>query len=864
MILNIISIMQFSNCRYYMKYENNNKLYEMYINKSNLKKLEMNIISLLTKHYKKYNKFNIISFGIILKDKTQILYPNFDFRIDNLFYNLYYDIIKNDKLKALDHYEILYNIDKKNIILKYNIEIKSYIYDYIMQLKKKYNRNTKSNLISDINENISNNTNIDANKDNNNSININNNHSINNTKITKDNQNNSIIKDKGENIHYINSRFIQSIINKQNIEKSKISIIEVKGDGNCLMRCISLFYYKNENLHNIVRKEIIDYLKEHKDEYEDIILETEDGNKNINDYIKYISQDGIWGGELEKYAAQELYKINIADYKEILYENNKNNPQIQFIFNLNQDKNYNKDLCLLLFVNNCHYNLIFDKEYKPFKNKNNKLIFLKLINDNKKICLKKINKNNISLDLQIKEKKNEIIENNIKEDLIKKKETKKSKIDNTKILNNNVNNTTYDDIIKSKKDNIELNKTDDNTNLIDLSKYLIDFQKLSYDEIINLYKDDIGKINKYSDIYAYLLSKKKKKDNKIVWPDKFKQLETGKKLKNKKKAFRKACKDFIIINKRLYQYRTLHNLFDGSIKIIKCLILTNKEAYDFINKFHIELLHLGKHMLQYEIVNRGFYIYNITNLIDNVIKECKYCIMNKISNFIKPQNQQIISKKPLERVQADITYFNKNIELKDLKYKYLLNFLDHFSKLAKSYIINNKKTETVIEKFEDFINKIGKPDIIQTDNGGEFVSNKFKNFCNDNNIKLVNGAPYHPQSQGAIEAYNKNIVQKLTLFKIEKKNKFNLIEDLEHANLIYNNTTHSSTKISPIKAFKLTKKKDINKVIENVIKSQINLNKNSDIVRKGSKALLCNNITLKGKIIMQKKKVIKIILAIQK
>ena len=39
--------------------------------------------------------------------------------------------------------------------------------------------------------------------------------------------------------------------------------------------------------------------------------------------------------------------------------------------------------------------------------------------------------------------------------------------------------------------------------------------------------------------------------------------------------------------------------------------------------------------------------------------------MHKLNKFIKADNIQIISKKPLERVEIDIKYFGKKIELID-------------------------------------------------------------------------------------------------------------------------------------------------------------------------------------------------------
>ena len=97
-------------------------------------------------------------------------------------------------------------------------------------------------------------------------------------------------------------------------------------------------------------------------------------------------------------------------------------------------------------------------------------------------------------------------------------------------------------------------------------------------------------------------------------------------------------------------------------------------------------------------------------------------------------------------------------------------------------------------------------------------------------------------------------MSKLRFFKLEEKNEFNIDKALNKAVNIYNNTTHSVIRIEPIKAFKFKKKKDINKIIQNTIKSQINENKNSIIVKTCSKALLVPNFVLKGITIKEKKK----------
>ena len=168
-------------------------------------------------------------------------------------------------------------------------------------------------------------------------------------------------------------------------------------------------------------------------------------------------------------------------------------------------------------------------------------------------------------------------------------------------------------------------------------------------------------------------------------------------------------------------------------------------------------------------------------MIKDVVLLCEICIIHKLNNFIKPNNKQIISKFPLERVHGDITYVNKKIELEEFREKYLLCFTDRFSKMAKCYLINNRELKTVLQKIQDFINIFGKPNFFHSDNGGEFCSNIFKLYCEENDIQIINGAARHPRSQGAVEAFNKNIIQKIRYLKLENKNNFDIFETVDKA-----------------------------------------------------------------------------------
>ena len=71
--------------------------------------------------------------------------------------------------------------------------------------------------------------------------------------------------------------------------------------------------------------------------------------------------------------------------------------------------------------------------------------------------------------------------------------------------------------------------------------------------------------------------------------------------------------------------------------------------------------------------------------------------------------------------------------------------------------MKNKKTETILSAFKQWLTSYLKPKILHLDNGGEFRNKVIENYLKENNIDHITGGPYNPQHQGAVEAFNKTI-----------------------------------------------------------------------------------------------------------
>jgi len=147
-------------------------------------------------------------------------------------------------------------------------------------------------------------------------------------------------------------------------------------------------------------------------------------------------------------------------------------------------------------------------------------------------------------------------------------------------------------------------------------------------------------------------------------------------------------------------------------------------------------------------------------------KHCQSCLLERQNRSHAPL-EPIISDYTLQRVQIDLVDFRHEPHG---QYKWVLHIMDHFSKWTSLFALKSKSAAKVADALAMFIGFFGYPEIIQCDNGREFKGVLLV-LLKQYGIKVINGRPHSPQTQGLVEQANGTMKSKIRTMKA----------DLEHA-----------------------------------------------------------------------------------
>lgn len=243
------------------------------------------------------------------------------------------------------------------------------------------------------------------------------------------------------------------------------------------------------------------------------------------------------------------------------------------------------------------------------------------------------------------------------------------------------------------------------------------------------------------------------------------------------------CRDQTL--KPYFLCRLQLSLENGCILRGHKLVIPIKFREQLLDELHSS--HFGVVKTKTEARSR-FWWPDVDRHIEEKIGSCSACAALRAAPPRAPLAPWPYPPKPWQRMHLDMfTLYNKQF----------LVAIDAHTKWVECYVMEKTDSKSVLDKLSDIFCRYGLVRTLVTDNGSNFVSNEFEEFCNSNGINHLTSAPYHPASNGQAENTVKSVKKALKIILKPTDNQ-NLTQKIINKYLFdYRNSVHCTTGFSP-------------------------------------------------------------------
>ena len=128
--------------------------------------------------------------------------------------------------------------------------------------------------------------------------------------------------------------------------------------------------------------------------------------------------------------------------------------------------------------------------------------------------------------------------------------------------------------------------------------------------------------------------------------------------------------------------------------------------------------------------------------------------------------------------------------------KYILVISDFFTKWTESFAMLNMEARTCAKILvNEVVSRFGVPNKIHSDQGRQFESNLFAEMCELLQIEKTRTTPYHPQSDGMVERFNRTLCAMLSTLVDDNQGNWDTL--LPYVMIAYRSTEHETTGMTP-------------------------------------------------------------------
>ena len=201
--------------------------------------------------------------------------------------------------------------------------------------------------------------------------------------------------------------------------------------------------------------------------------------------------------------------------------------------------------------------------------------------------------------------------------------------------------------------------------------------------------------------------------------------------------------------------------------------------------------HMGRRRTSFRVRQRFIW----PGMYKDIREFCDGCILCQRRQRPSPAKRAPMvtetTSRPFERIAVDVTEMPVSVKGNNCA----LIIMDYFSKYVRIYPMANQKTETILECLLDWVYDFGVPDRLHSDQGSQFESRVFRAMCERLGIHKTRTTPYHPESDGMVERFNRTLKDMVSKY-IDAEG-LHWDDSIKTYSMAYNSSVHSATGYTP-------------------------------------------------------------------
>ena len=224
------------------------------------------------------------------------------------------------------------------------------------------------------------------------------------------------------------------------------------------------------------------------------------------------------------------------------------------------------------------------------------------------------------------------------------------------------------------------------------------------------------------------------------------------------------------------------------------LVVPQSERREMIRRFHDSLFagHLGISRTVFRLQTRVYWP-GLRQDVRTYVASCTVWIARKSPCPRRAPMGHVAVGRGWERVAMDLL----DMSIMSAKgNRYVLVMVDCFSRWMEACPLPDKTAISVADAFfSSIVCRFGMPSVIHSDQGREFENKVMHELCLMGGSHKTKTTPYHPESDGLVERFNRTLLMMLAMFAGEHKDDRDDL--LPPVMMAYQSSAHESTGFSP-------------------------------------------------------------------